>query len=67
MIVVSAESMDDETFLLHFEKRHSEQLAGLKTFGDTIRLQPELVGTYRRFHERLHRLEQVEEGHEHEG
>lgn len=58
--------MDDETFLLHFEKRHKDQLPGLDGFVDTIHQQPDLIGTYRTFHNRLHELFQMEERHEHE-
>lgn len=65
--VVSADEMSDETFLLHFEKRHSDQLPGLDGFVDTIFQQPELIDAYRSFHNRLHELQQVKERHDHEG
>lgn len=58
--------MDDDTFLLHFEKRHQDQLPGISGFADTIYQQPELIESYRKFHNRLHDLSVVEERHEHE-
>lgn len=64
--VVSADEMDDETFLLHFEKRHHEQLPGLTGFVDTIQQQPEVISAYRAFHDRLHELRQMKERHDHE-
>lgn len=65
--VVSADEMDDETFLLHFENRHHDQLPGLDGFVDTIFQQPETISAYRTFHDRLHELRQVKERHDHEG
>lgn len=69
-LVVSAEDMDDETFLAHFEKRHIEQLPNMPDgFIDTIWQQPELIETYRSFHNKIHALiipGTMEHPHEHE-
>lgn len=68
-VVVDADEMTDETFLAHFEHRHSDQLPNLDGFVHTISLQPELIETYRKFHDRLHNLmtpSMMEEPHEHE-
>lgn len=64
--VVHPDDMDDETFLLHFEKRHHDQLPMMNTFVDTIYQQPDLIVAYRTFHNRLHELRQVQEKHDHE-
>lgn len=68
-VVVSADEMDDETFLTHFETRHYDQLPGLKGFSDLIWKQPNLIETYRKFHEKIHELivpGMMEEPHNHE-
>lgn len=52
--VPSANDMDDETFLLHLERRHA---AECRIEGYMARNAVEAwVGTYRAFHERLHRI-----------
>jgi hypothetical protein len=66
--VVAAEEMDDETFLLHFENRHYDQLPDIQGFADTIHQQPELISTYRSFHDKIHDLVipgAMKEPHEH--
>lgn len=68
-VVVDADEMDDDTFLMHFAHRHSDQLPGLNGFADTIHQQPELIETYRKFHDRIHNLmtpSMMERPHEHE-
>lgn len=65
-LVVSADEMDNDTFILHFENRHKEQLPGMDGFVDTIYQQPDLIQAYRTFHDRLHELHNVKERHEHE-
>lgn len=62
-LVAAAESMDDETFAKHMEKRHADSLGyiiGLKTvLGDEM-----LVRMWRLFHGHLHRW-RVDLAHEH--
>jgi len=68
-MVVNADEMDDENFLLHFERRHADQLPGISGFLHTMAQQPELIETYRKFHDRIHNLftpSMMEEPHEHE-
>lgn len=69
-LVNDPDDMLDETFLLHFEKRHSDQLPGIKGFVYTIYdQQPELIETYRKFHDRIHDLipsSMLKEPHVHE-
>jgi len=68
-LVVSADEMTDDTFLAHFQQRHFDQLPGLDGFVHTIYMQPELIETYRKFHDRIHNLftlSMLEEPHEHE-
>lgn len=68
-VVVNADEMDDDTFLKHFAHRHADQLPGVSGFADTIYQQPELIETYRKFHDRLHTVltpSMMERPHEHE-
>jgi hypothetical protein len=67
--VVDPDEMTDDNFIAHFEHRHGDQLPNLEGFAHTIYLQPELIETYRKFHDRLHSLmtpSMMEEPHEHE-
>lgn len=65
--VVNTEDMDDDTFMLHFEKRHKDQLGGLPGFLPQIDV--ETLDCYRTFHDKIHELLEVfgmEHPHEHE-
>lgn len=64
-VVVNADDMDDETFIKHFEARHSDQMPNLQRFVHTARRDPDTVELYRKFHDRLHELFTMEERHEH--
>lgn len=64
--VVSIDSMDDETFLQHFQFRHYDQMAGLSEFPELTHRSPGLINSYRIFHNKLHELYLLEEPHEHE-
>lgn len=61
--VVSAEDMDDETFIKHFNKRHADQLPGLVAILPSI--DQETLLCYRLFHEHLHNWLRMEMPHEH--
>lgn len=64
--VPSAEDMDDETFLLHLEKRHAEECRMEKTPVHRHAIEAWLP-SYRAFHERLHGLATPGQyDHEHE-
>jgi len=63
--VVNADSMDDETFVMHFEKRHSDQLPGLQHF---VNKSEEIINMYREFHDKIHQwhlTSQLDHPHEH--
>ncbi len=62
-VVPAADDMDDDTFVLHFNKRHRDSLGGLTA----LRLQfltPYVMECYRIFHERLHRV-RIDLNHKH--
>jgi len=63
-LVVPIAEMDDETFLIHFEKRHGDQLPGMDGFIDKVH--GSTVNSYRVFHDTIHRLLPIKELHEHE-
>jgi hypothetical protein len=63
-VVVSAAEMDDETFKLHFNHRHADELPGLTEMLPNI--QPDTLHMYRLFHDALHRWLRMETPHEHE-
>lgn len=65
-MVVNADDMDDETFVLHFEKRHADKLPNLNGFVHTAKRDPETIEMYRKFHDQLHRFYAMEERHEHD-
>jgi hypothetical protein len=65
-VVVSADEMDDETFILHFERRHNDQMPNLDRFVHTAVNDPVTMSAYRTFHDQLHRFYAIEEQHEHE-
>lgn len=65
-VVVNADNMDDETFLMHFEARHNDQLPGLDGFTELTKRSPAMIESYRVFHDTLHRLYILEEQHDHE-
>lgn len=50
--IPDADEMDDELFIQHFEKRHSDQMGGLTEFLTDDSLTIEM---YRDFHDALHR------------
>lgn len=52
--VVAAESMDDHTFFLHFNKRHTP-VAGLAKTRENV--SDGVVATMRTYHDRVHREE----------
>jgi hypothetical protein len=52
--VVPADNMDDETFIKHVNKRHSDTVSDLKFLWDTGN--PDVTEAWRAFHDRLHRL-----------
>lgn len=54
--VPSAESMDDETFLRHLEKRHADECQ-FEKLPIARRAMGAWIPNYRAFHARLHRLE----------
>jgi len=63
IMVVSANEMDDTTFIQHFNKRHADQLPGLTSILPII--DPQTLKMYRTFHEHLHRWLRMELPHEH--
>lgn len=66
VIVPAAEEMDDETFLLHLEKRHAEECRFEKTPVARHAVKVWLP-VYRAFHKRLHSLATPGQyDHEHE-
>ena len=66
-LIVNADEMDDETFLIHFAKRHPDQMGGLSDFTSQTKRDPELIETYRKFHDKIHELIfAMEEPHEHD-
>jgi hypothetical protein len=52
--VVDADTMSDETFRLHFSRRHADQLGGLAEL--PYDMDEETTELYRKFHDRLHSL-----------
>lgn len=63
-LVVPADWMDDEDFLIHFERRHGDQLPGMDGFVNNIH--SSVVESYRVFHDTIHRLFPIKHAHEHE-
>lgn len=63
--VVSADDMEDENFILHFNNRHSDQLPGLPN-GILDNIDEMTLGCYRTFHDALHRWVKMETPHEHQ-
>lgn len=64
-LVVSADDMDDKTFIMHFNNRHADQLPGLPN-GILPNIDEVTLTCYRDFHEALHRWQlEMEEPHEH--
>jgi hypothetical protein len=63
-LVVPIDWMDDETFLIHFEKRHADALPGMDGFINNVH--GSTVNSYRIFHDTIHRLLPLGEPHEHE-
>jgi hypothetical protein len=50
-VVVNPDRMSDENFIKHFNKRHADQLAGLR---ELVNLSPAVLILYRSFHRWLH-------------
>lgn len=63
--VPSADEMDDETFLMHLDKRHSGDTGVEPVLHKLPHIQQAWVGSYRAFHEYLHKTKEFED-HEHE-
>lgn len=61
-LVQNADEMDDDTFCMHMNKRHSSSLGGLASIEPVA---PGTTDAWRSFHDRLHRL-RVDLRHEHE-
>lgn len=61
--VPDADDMDDETFLKHLDKRHSQDTGTERALHKYPHIQEAWVGPYRAFHEYLHR---TQGGHDHE-
>lgn len=55
ILVPAAEEMDDETFLLHLEKRHARDCQ-FENNPVSRRAKEAWLPVYRAFHERLHRI-----------
>jgi len=60
-VVVNADRMDDETFLLHMNKRHRDSLGGLLRIWF---INEYITECWRIFHDRLHRF-RIDFEHEH--
>ena len=63
LMVVSADNMDDETFVKHFNNRHADELPGLTAILPII--DPATLKLYRTFHGHLHHWLRMEMPHEH--
>lgn len=63
-VVKHSDDMDDNSFELHMNRRHSESLGGLSdvSFAHTS---PYVMHCWRLFHRTLHRLRQPDINHEH--
>ena len=65
-LVARFEAMDDETAIKHLEKRHADQIGGLR-FRSVVPGQPrQLRGgrvPWQLYHARLHRADETEHGH----
>lgn len=55
VVVPDAGDMDDETFIMHLEKRHARD-CGFENSPISRRAMEAWLPVYRAFHERLHRL-----------
>jgi hypothetical protein len=68
VVVPHHDDMDDETFILHLEKRHREEC---KVEGFMSRYSvPKWIGNYRVYHDRLHDIatpDQYDHDHEERG
>jgi hypothetical protein len=65
--VPSVQDMDDETLMLHFEHRHSDQLKlQFKPEPDSGKRRLHGSKEWRTFHETIHRLEMSDAGFDHE-
>jgi hypothetical protein len=60
-LVVNADGMDDDIFIMHMNKRHRDSLGGLLRIWFTSEYMTEC---WRVFHDRLHQL-RIGLGHEH--
>jgi hypothetical protein len=64
-VVPHPDDMTDDTFVKHFNRRHSDHLGGLAAL-DLDHLTPYVLGCYRSFHNQLHGiLRRAELDHEH--
>jgi len=62
LLVYPAEYMESETFVKHFNARHSDSLGGMRSLPD--RIDPRVEAAYRAFHRRLHDI-RIDLAHEH--
>ena len=60
--VQPASQMSPADFIRHMNARHHDSLGGMTSLPDTIN--PDMVKTYRAFHERLHQT-RLDYDHEH--
>lgn len=65
VLVPGADDMDDDTFLKHLDKRHTEDTGVEPVLHKLPHIQQAWVGTYRAFHEYLHNTKEFAD-HEHE-
>jgi hypothetical protein len=63
VLVDPAEWMERETFVMHFNARHSGSLGGMDSLPANI--DPRVEAAYRAFHRRLHDV-RVDLSHEHD-
>lgn len=64
-LVVSADDMDDDVFIKHFNNRHKDQLPSLPN-GIMDNIDEVTLTCYRTFHDALHRWVKMETPHEHQ-
>jgi hypothetical protein len=64
VIVPNADDMDDETFLKHLDKRHTENCSTEVALHKHPHIQQAWVGPYRAYHRYLHTINEYD--HEHE-
>lgn len=57
-IVVGIDQMDDETLARHFLARHGDHLPNMVEFTHTALRDPNLMASYRAFHELIHRMDE---------